>query len=288
MLEKLFLSVGAMKAGTTWLQHQLRNHPEICFTPEKEIHYFAAPEGDRAPMRLEDRVARYKRVVSNIRPERFSRGIRRNMIWYSRRYLHPKVSDKWYENLFQHAEPGQWCADFSNLYCLLDHNGWQRVRGVAETIRAVYTLRHPLERMWSQIVFFHEFSGKNADLGSWSRRDFEGFFDTGDEAAHFDYAENVARLQDSLSEAELRIQFFEDQRARPAAELNAIERFLGIAERDLDTARLERKVNASGGPARPPAFADFAAPIHDEQVRKLKALGLALPDSWASAVSAQY
>eukprot|EP00493_Phyllostaurus_siculus_P000433 UN00435 len=36
MIDNLFLSVGAMKAGTTWLYEQLKNHPEIHFTPEKE------------------------------------------------------------------------------------------------------------------------------------------------------------------------------------------------------------------------------------------------------------
>jgi len=41
MINNLFLSVGAMKAGTTWLYKQLQYHPEIYFTPEKEIHYFA-------------------------------------------------------------------------------------------------------------------------------------------------------------------------------------------------------------------------------------------------------
>ena len=38
--ENLFLSAGAMKAGTTWLYRVLERHPELYFTPEKEIHYF--------------------------------------------------------------------------------------------------------------------------------------------------------------------------------------------------------------------------------------------------------
>lgn len=45
MIENLFLSVGAMKVGTTWLYGQLKDHPDIHFTPEKEIHYFANKVG---------------------------------------------------------------------------------------------------------------------------------------------------------------------------------------------------------------------------------------------------
>ena len=38
--ENLFLSIGAMKAGTTWLYAVLERHPELHFAMEKEIHYF--------------------------------------------------------------------------------------------------------------------------------------------------------------------------------------------------------------------------------------------------------
>ncbi|AOY79876.1 sulfotransferase domain-containing protein [Moorena producens JHB] len=34
-----FLIIGAQKAGTTWLAHNLREHPEV-FIPGNEIHYF--------------------------------------------------------------------------------------------------------------------------------------------------------------------------------------------------------------------------------------------------------
>ncbi|RME99376.1 MAG: hypothetical protein D6773_13045, partial [Alphaproteobacteria bacterium] len=40
VISDFFLCVGAQKAGTTWLARMLANHPEIFFTPVKEIHYF--------------------------------------------------------------------------------------------------------------------------------------------------------------------------------------------------------------------------------------------------------
>lgn len=283
MIEKLFLSVGAMKAGTTWLHHQLRGHPEIFFTPEKEIHYFFAPTGDAPPMRLEDRVRRFKRVVSNIDPDRTNRRVLFNMRWYTGRYLARKVDDAWYQGLFAHSRTGQWCADFSNLYSLLDSERWKAVRRVATQIRAIYTLRHPLERMWSQLVFFHDFSGAEADFKSWKKQDFARFFDGSREAAHGDYAGNLARLREALSEEELIVSFFEAVRAQPVLTLNRIERFLGISERTYPQERLGRKVNPTAPRHIPKAFIDYAAPIHENQVRRLKSAGLTLPDSWSSA-----
>ncbi len=38
-----FLVIGAQKAGTTWLDRNLRTHPQIWVPPEKEIHYFDLP-----------------------------------------------------------------------------------------------------------------------------------------------------------------------------------------------------------------------------------------------------
>ena len=39
-MEKLFLSIGAMKAGTTWLYSLLERHPQINFTPEKKFTFW--------------------------------------------------------------------------------------------------------------------------------------------------------------------------------------------------------------------------------------------------------
>ena len=40
MSHPTFLVVGVQKAGTTWLADMLRQHPEICMSKTKEIHFF--------------------------------------------------------------------------------------------------------------------------------------------------------------------------------------------------------------------------------------------------------
>jgi hypothetical protein len=44
-----FLIVGAMKAGTTWLAYNLKQHPDI-YMPEQEVRFFSKPENfDKGP-----------------------------------------------------------------------------------------------------------------------------------------------------------------------------------------------------------------------------------------------
>jgi len=35
-----FIGIGAPKAATTWLGHQLREHPDVFLAPVKETHFF--------------------------------------------------------------------------------------------------------------------------------------------------------------------------------------------------------------------------------------------------------
>lgn len=39
-----FLGIGAQKAGTTWLHHVLKQHPDLCLPTSKETHFFETPE----------------------------------------------------------------------------------------------------------------------------------------------------------------------------------------------------------------------------------------------------
>ncbi len=55
LIKNLFLGVGAMKSGTTWLYDVMSRHPEIYFSYEKEIHYFA--HTDTNPHQPERRLA---------------------------------------------------------------------------------------------------------------------------------------------------------------------------------------------------------------------------------------
>jgi len=35
-----FVGIGAQRSGTTWIYEMLKNHPQVCMSPEKEINFF--------------------------------------------------------------------------------------------------------------------------------------------------------------------------------------------------------------------------------------------------------
>jgi len=135
-VRKLLLSVGAMKAGTTFLFDVFRKHPEIYFTPEKELHFFAdidglsyelqaplVPSVDRstangtklAPHTILTPEFRHHRV-SMVMHRRFAQlrdldELREIVRWHADRYLVSPVDEASFDRVFEHA--GElYAADF--------------------------------------------------------------------------------------------------------------------------------------------------------------------------------
>lgn len=283
MIEHLFLSVGAMKAGTTWLHQQLAGHRDIHFCPEKEIHYFADPQA-KSYMALGGRVGRYQQVVRNLKAERVNPHVQRNLAWYASTYLAPQIDDAWYESLFTMRPPpkaqARYVADFSNLYATLDVHGWAHVRRVARNLRVLYTMRHPAKRLWSHLKFSYEFSGRGAELANLGRDDFDSFMNNPNNIMHADYARAVTSLRAVLEPGELAFYFFEDFRGKPIETLRSIEMFLGVSEQAYRDDKLSAQINPSQSLAVPPAFAEAAEKVRVDQIEKLTALGFTVPQAW--------
>src|SRR5262249_48884715 len=108
-----FLGIGSMRCGSTWLYQVLRLHPDIQLANCKEMDFF-----------------------------------------FMRKML--KYDLDWYQN---HLVPSPHAArkairgEISPLYARL--KGWQvkRIAALLPEARIVLTLRHPIERTWSQAVY---------------------------------------------------------------------------------------------------------------------------------------
>lgn len=286
-IKNLFLSVGAMKAGTTWLHQQFAGHPDIHFCPEKEIHYFADPKGETY-MSLEGRLGRYQQVVRNIKHERLNAHVQRNLAWYAQSYLAPSVNDSWYEALFDMRPPTKegaaYVADFSNLYATLNEEGWAHIYQIAETVRAVFTMRHPAKRLWSHLKFSYEFSGRAHELEHITETQIRTFMQSQNTIDHADYAGSVARLRSFLGEKSIRFYFFENFRDNPLDSLRDIESYLSIRGHSYAEERLRKQVNPSKDRAVPRLFAQLANEVTAVQSEKLAALGLTVPASWSEDI----
>jgi len=247
MIDNLFLSVGAMKAGTTWLYEQLKNHPDIYFTPEKEIHYFANKVGIENQLDHRNRILKLKLVMEKYakgNPSYLSKHLD-EIYWYAN-FAHSKIiSNEWYESLFLLNSGKKYCADFSNLYCQMDQKGWDNVRKVAKNVKVIYTLRDPLSRLWSHYKFHMKWVDRENEALEAGFEHFKNLLNQDFFWINAEYVRNYKNLKENLSDNELMLLYFEDFREDPIKMLFEVQEFLGIKLITPDINKINSKVNTT-------------------------------------------
>ena len=285
MIDNLFCSVGAMKAGTTWLHRQLVLHPDIFFTPEKEVHFLSDPKGQSGAMQLANRVERFKRVCQNLNTNHITPRVRRNLRWYINKYLANRVDNEWYVGLFDQRDHETYVADFSNLYCLLEEAGWKNARRCARKIKVLFTMRSPIDRLWSHVKFHHNITEQTLGEHTFSVTDWERLANVPGISPYGNYEEAIMRLQSSLEKDELMFQYFETVRENPVESLRDIEKHLVVRAHNYASSRIGSVVNPSSKAPIPVEFYDFAIRFHADQIDRLQKLGFTPPQSWQPQVA---
>ncbi|MGB7934125.1 MAG: sulfotransferase [Gammaproteobacteria bacterium] len=153
-----FVCIGAQKAGTTWLHHNLSLHPEIWMPPVKEIRFF-------------DILCPNEQLLGIEIPS-YPFGLRR----YSDCWFRPSISDlrwrfrfynlprsiEWYYWLFSYATDEQKSGDITPSYSTLDERGVAFARRVLKPeCRILFILRNPILRAWSGVKWRYRWQGIN-------------------------------------------------------------------------------------------------------------------------------
>jgi hypothetical protein len=278
--DHLLLGVGAMKAGTTWIYDALQRNPDIHFCREKEIHYFHARYMD--PTILSDR-ARMRRAQKYLSfdPEVSSRPVLQKRVQWTADWLERTVDDVWFNSLFKHRGDATWAAEFSNLSALLPEEAWADIHARTAKLRVIYTLRNPLDRLWSHVRFHLKMQDRTAQLDAWSLDELEDHIRTGgDYVAHNDYVGAITRMRAALPDDCLRVDVFDRIATAPRAFIADIERFVGAPPHPVPDDLVNRVVNPSPPKAMPDGLAARFAHEIDAQNSALCDLGIAVPDTW--------
>lgn len=278
-IDNLFLSAGAMKAGTSWLFKQLEDHPDILSTPIKEIHYFSHTHTNSGLLDYNARIQTLKSYVSWLSTSDRIERIRRDLRWFEF-YVDEPIDDAWFVSLFSNRGPQKYWAEFSNMLGTLSDAAWEHVVSLATNVKVVYTLREPLSRLWSHARFHHAFNNAGSDLSSWSKDDFCRYLESDDIVSHGRYADNIARMRKHLSSEQLLICFFESFRSDPLGQLVDIERFLRISHKYYNPQELQRVHNPSPQVPMPSSFIEAARHYVMPELEKLASIGIRIPESW--------
>lgn len=302
-IKKLFLSCGAMKAGTTFLFNALNRHPGIYFTPEKELHFFAQTSGLSRELRAPLVTSPFGSVkaqifgpgdilspdfrrhrLSMVMHNRFSRlkdpdEVRKIVCWYADRYMTNPINDDWFYRVFEEAGD-RYAADFSNYHALLGNSGWDHVKSVTDELKVIYVLRNPVNRLWSHIKFHYIQAGRRADLDNFTQSDLEAILREGSISAHARYGDIVENLQENLDETQLKVLVFEDFTSDFTEAVRQVENFLGLPEHHYRHVNPERKANASEDIPIPGSMREAIQKAVEPQMEKLQKLGVNLPEKY--------
>jgi len=166
-LEKLFICIGAQKAGTTWLFENLSQDPRFAKCPfVKEIHYF-------------DNLYNNSPHINNWRANFFLRLCQRNpeklkpvlSAWLARGHhkatknnppdhvltqklniLLGELNDDWYSNLLRIRKNQCYAMDITPDYAVVSAQGFAHMKAITEQLKILFILRDPTERAWSGLL----------------------------------------------------------------------------------------------------------------------------------------
>jgi hypothetical protein len=119
-----FVGIGAPKAGTTWLGHMLSQHPQLCMSEPKEVHFFN------------------EKILfgAAFRKPNFHKGL------------------GWYKKYFNHCPEGTLKGEITPRY-FNDPLAAERIKEHNPNIKIFVCLRNPVDRIRSQYNFAYHFVG---------------------------------------------------------------------------------------------------------------------------------
>ena len=250
----LLLCVGAAKAGTSWLQRVLSDHPGCALRSIKELHYFDAldrGETDRQIAAVEARRAGYLAEMEGAGPHRLvtrARQAKDCEDWLS--VLRRGEDASAYLNYLTAGAEGRMVADMTPAYALLSEDRLRGMARLAPDVRVLYLIRDPVERLWSHVRMIA--AGRAAKDGNHEGRAahvlsrvFRG--KENEIAARGDYAAAIGKLARAVDPRRLMVAVTEEMFT--TAGLARIMAFLGLSAVEADFSRRIHESAAAELPA---------------------------------------
>jgi Sulfotransferase family len=182
------MGIGSMRCGSTWLYEVLKCHSDIRLSDRKEMDFF------------------FMRQM-----------LQHDLHWYEA-HFEPKDGGK----------PRPVRGEISPLYARL--KAWQvnRIADLLPNLRVILTLRHPIERVWSQALFeFGHLNGR--DVRKISSVAFLRQVERARNKLSSDYCRTIEIWSKAFGREALHVDLFDRLRNDPETYVNGILRHIGAA-----------------------------------------------------------
>jgi len=254
-----FLGIGAQKAGTSWLDANLRPHPGIWMPPLKELHYFGSQSSRRLITRVF--VDRQPTVKARLRTVLRRKGRKlwklkggRPLWWL--RFFFLRCNDHWYGSLFW-PRPGQIAGEVTPEYATLEERIVARIHALMPQARIIYLLRNPIDRAWSQAAM-HFSLRQRRSLDTIREEEIKEFLAGRGVSKHADYVKNLQVWERFYSPPQIFVGFYEQLVQDPRALLREIYQFLGV---DASDRFIPKTVHIKRNARRYPPIPDHVAHV---------------------------
>jgi hypothetical protein len=226
-----FICIGAQKAGTTWLDKNLRRHPKVWLPPVKEVHYFddlylpgaRAWTVDHRRRRGAQALRRY--IQKTPIPEWDARYIARIA-----EFVAAPLSDAWYGHLFGLAGKDKICGEITPDYATLPAEGIAHVLALNPQVKIILLLRDPIDRAWSHIrMMAHNRNVAGPENIAAFALEKGGVLRGA--IARSDYPAILAAWRNAIPQNKLHIDFMDNISSNPAGVLEGVCAFLNIGFR---------------------------------------------------------
>jgi hypothetical protein len=269
-----FVGIGAQKAGTTWLSHNLQLHPEIWMPGIKELHYFNERIDDpKNPVsRLYGKITgegtvnrRWRRQVRNRLRHHWNRFSREEFLW-DLKYYAGAPGDGWYASLFEPGR-GKVKGEITPAYSMLGRDGVARVHDLLPQAKLIFMMRNPIERAWSQLVMRLDKAGRR-DVGSARHRRLQRNFEREGYRARTDYLRTLENWTRFYPEERIFVGFLEDIHFYPEELLRDVYEFLGV-DASFKPQGIGEKVHARSAGRMLAESAVYLAQLYREELSRL-------------------
>ena len=263
-----FICVGAQKAGTSWLCNQLRLHPKIWITPNKELHYFDRFEQYPSPNDLsialvrerlkdEEWVRKAKKRMSNS----IDTGYPSIIKWWCK-YLFSNYSDEWYLSLFN-CDAEKVSGELTPAYSILSEEDVKEMAILLPNTKIVFLMRNPVERAWSMLRFNEK---RGEDLNLENIKELTREIDSEKQSLRSNYARTIDVYSSAFGKENLLIGFYDAISEQPEALLKEILSFLNIELEDPGIFNFSLVSNASPKNAMPPEIHSYLREKYVESI----------------------
>jgi hypothetical protein len=287
-----FLGIGAQKAATNWVWHNLKLHPDVWMPPIKELHYFDRSLHYPSPSYLvspgiatrlfgrQRHNSEFRRVFFRPLASSLLHGRWGELRWRLKHFF-GRYDDRWYMSLFD-TEAEKVRGEITPSYSILDAQDVSGIKSLLPDLKVILILRNPIDRAWSHIRFDWT-TGRFSGIDSLNI--MKAFIDSPNQQLRGDYIRTIDNWGAHFPKEQFFIGFYDDIMANPGKLLCELCSFLGIAQRSYsEMDNVGDRIFASRGKQLPDELRRYLAEKYRPEIERLSARIGGHTTSWLADV----